>query len=518
LRVLLVLSLAVFAQLTGLSALAQTLGGTGRYALIVGIGEYLRDEKPLQGVKHDIVSARKMAEQMQVKAENITVLKDSEATKSAIISALRNLRDKVQYGDRVFIYFSGHGTQIQEAQSCEQALVTYDKQAISKRELAQISNQISRKADKLIVMLDSCFAGGVLSSRSTDIQESQSLTEKYLVTEKGGSKCSEPINFTRGLMAQVERLGVNAENFIEIAAAKPDEVSWDNALSGGVATTAVRDCLMDGTIDRNRSGAIDLEEIRACAQRKMDRSMERAKATGRFPSTIQVFGNKNIIVNPTQVAVATPPALPPTPPLPPRPPDSAPQSAPPPQPPLQPDANPPKPPEPEPSAEGPVGSVATLQDVFNQRDPRRKLEVKVPKRLTIGKQGEFIFSVNSSLGGYVYVVLLGSDEKSFYLLFPNKIDGNNKIKANTVYQFPTKGWDMTAGGPPGIDHILFVVSQAPFDQRVFVPTEEAGIGPFSYAVSDLASRKRLIEFFLGKGVRGRSSPFAAELVRVEESN
>ena len=513
-RKLLVISLALYCQLIGFSALAQSSGGTGRYALIVGIGEYLRDEKPLQGVKHDIVSARKMAEQMQVKGENITVLKDSEATKSAIISALRSLRDKTQYGDRVFIYFSGHGTQIQEAQSCEQALVTYDKQAISKRELAQISNQISKKADKLIVMLDSCFAGGVLSTRSADIQESQSLTEKYLVSEKGGSKCSEPVNFTRGLLAQVERLGVNAENFIEIAAAKPDEVSWDNALSGGVATTAVRDCLMDGTIDRNRSGAIDLEEIRACAQRKMDRSMERAKSTGRFPSTIQVFGNKNIIVNPTQVVVAPPPAPPSTPPLPPRPPDSAPQPAPP----SQPDAIPPKPPEPEPAAEGPVGSVATLQDVFNQRDPRRKLEVKVPKKLTIGKQGDFTFSVSSSVGGYAYVMLLGSDEKSFYLLFPNKIDGNNKIKANTVYQFPTKGWDMTPGGPPGMNHILFVLSQAPFDQRVFVSTEEAGIGPFSYTVSDAASRKRLIEFFLGKGARGRSSPFAAQLVRVEESN
>ncbi|MFM7255519.1 MAG: caspase family protein [Betaproteobacteria bacterium] len=573
---------------------------------MIGIGQYRGDATPLQGVKHDMVSATQMAEQMQVPRENLIVLRDSQATKTAVMAALKNLRDRVQLGDRVFIYFSGHGTQLSEARTCQQALMTYDMQAISNREMADFTTQISEKADKVIVMLDACFSGGVLVGRSVRLKDSEALAAKFYVDSRGKGVCSDPINeVSRGLLAQVERLGIHSENFIQIAASRPDEVSWDHPAKGGVATVAVRDCLSDGSIDKNQSGAIDLEEIRACAQRKMNKFMEPFRPQGKFSSTLQVLGNKNVIVNPTQVAIAPPVAapvvvvvqapLPPAPSLPPvaspppaappvvvsqpslptptavpsqtmpspaetakppvaslpsplppaatpiptRPPAQQPAETPPPaapvvvalptppKPPVQtPPAAPATPappvamPQPPPAAElvadGPVGSLATLKDIFAQRDPRRKLDVKLPTQLTIGKQGEFKFSVTSSVAGYLYVVLLGSDEKSFYLLFPNRIDAKNQIKAGMTYQFPTEGWDMTAGGPPGTDHILFVASEAAFDQRVFSTTDDQSVGLFAFVVGSHATRKRLVEFFLGRGIQGRSSPFAAQLLQVEE--
>jgi hypothetical protein len=162
-----------------------------------------------------------------------------------------------------------------------------------------------------------------------------------------------------------------------------------------------------------------------------------------------------------------------------------------------------------------MGSLATLQELFQQRDSRRELLVNIPSpNLRIG-QDKLALSVKSPVAGYVYVVMLGSDEKSFYLLFPNKVDGDNRIKANQTLQLPRPSWDVTAGGPPGTNRMLVVVSQSPRDPKVFVPSDGGG-GAFTFAVADLAGRNRLMDFFLGKGVKGRSASMSAALVDIKE--
>jgi hypothetical protein len=167
------------------------------------------------------------------------------------------------------------------------------------------------------------------------------------------------------------------------------------------------------------------------------------------------------------------------------------------------------------AAPEPMDSLATLQELFQQRDSRRELLVSIPSpNLRIG-QDRLALSVKSPVAGYVYVVMLGSDEKSFYLLFPNKVDGDNRIKANQTLQLPRPSWEVTAGGPPGTNRMLVVVSQSPRDPKVFVPTDGGG-GAFTFAVADLAGRNRLMDFFLGKGVKGRSASMSAALVDIKE--
>jgi hypothetical protein len=173
-------------------------------------------------------------------------------------------------------------------------------------------------------------------------------------------------------------------------------------------------------------------------------------------------------------------------------------------------------PEPEKPAEQLLASAATLQDIYAMRNGRLKLEVSAPEQLTIDKD-PLQFSVRSNTAGYLYAVMLGSDGRSFYLLFPNKLDGDNRIKANTTYRFPRPGWAVKAGGPEGVNHLLFVVSQSPRDPRVFVPTDSGdGGGPFTFAVTDLIARQRLVDFFIGRGVQGRSRLMAAQLLTIKE--
>jgi hypothetical protein len=82
-----------------------------RSALIVGVSNYASPEiTPLEGIPSDIISARSIARAMGIPDSRITVLRDGQATKAAILAAMEYLAASVTPGSLVFVYFSGHGT------------------------------------------------------------------------------------------------------------------------------------------------------------------------------------------------------------------------------------------------------------------------------------------------------------------------------------------------------------------------------------------------------------------------
>ena len=536
------------------------------HALIVGVGEYSKasESSRLPGVQRDMATARSMAMAMGVEQGQIVELRDTQATHANIIAALEKLKAQVGPGERVFIYFSGHGTSYSTPQGCEQGFIPYTagrhtiNDVLSEATIASYTSKISEKADKAIVMFDACYSGGLVGSRTRSLAETDLIRPKF--SARSGDQCGVAVNqpSTRSFVPTLQRLGVPEQNFVQITAAKHNEVSWDNEQHGGLATYSLGQCLLGGARDLNASGAITLEEVRVCAQAKLDAMMAPHKAAGLLPSTIQVRGVRNLIVQaapvqPVSTALAQAPASPAPPPAPATPvatpvvvpvappvvvavappvvvPVAPPVStttgmaattatsvaATPATPPLAPP--PPQAVAPAPQADSPpalLASSATLQEIFDQRNGRFKLQVASPKQLTIGKD-PFNFTVKSNLEGYLYVMMLGSDEKSFYLLFPNKLDQSNKIKANADYKFPRPGWSVKAGGPAGTNQLLFVVSPSARDPKIFVPAEQGGGGTFTYSVADLSARKRLIDFFVGRGVQGRNGNMAAALIKVDE--
>jgi len=113
-------------------------------------------------------------------------------------------------------------------------------------------------------------------------------------------------------------------------------------------------------------------------------------------------------------------------------------------------------------------------------------------------------------------VLLGSDEKSFYLLYPNAIGKDNRIRANQPVTLPEAGWKLTAGGPPGVDRLLFVVSPSPRDPEIFAPAGSGSAGPFAYSIADGISRQRLLDFFVGRGLKSGNGSMGAERLDIRE--
>jgi serine/threonine protein kinase len=107
----------------------------------------------------------------------------------------------------------------------------------------------------------------------------------------------------------------------------------------------------------------------------------------------------------------------------------------------------------------PFGVLTALQDIVERADPNIRVTAGVDKTsLVIGKDS-MRFRVKSGEAGYVYMFLGGTDKRHFHLLFPNRLDRLNRIESGTALVLPRKSWEITAAGPPGINHLVVLVSR-----------------------------------------------------------
>jgi hypothetical protein len=175
---------------------------------------------------------------------------------------------------------------------------------------------------------------------------------------------------------------------------------------------------------------------------------------------------------------------------------------------------PPVKPEPIKPAESVLASLETLKDIEQQRNPRRVLDVKLSKPIMkIGKDS-LDLSIKSSHDGYIYMILLGSDAKSFYVLYPNGLDKNNAIKAGQTVRIPKPDWEVKAAGPVGTNNLLVMVSDTPRKLNTLAMAEPTAAEPFTYALNDIGGRSALISFLTSSD--GKSESFGAKLVAIKE--
>ena len=79
------------------------------WALIIGIDKY----QNVQGLDYAVKDAQSIQNiiinSLDFSKDNITILKNEEATKSRIIQEFSNITKKAEINDRVLIFFAGHG-------------------------------------------------------------------------------------------------------------------------------------------------------------------------------------------------------------------------------------------------------------------------------------------------------------------------------------------------------------------------------------------------------------------------
>jgi tetratricopeptide (TPR) repeat protein len=165
------LSIFIVFIFCGKMIFAQQENAPKTYALVIGVAKYLDPEIPqLQFANRD---ATIFAEFLRSKAggsvpkENIRLLVDETATSGAVTNAIYWLKEICNKGDKVYIYFSGHGDLENITMYNNGFLICYDSPpfnyvnlALSINYLNDIANTISIKKQAHVIMItDACHSG-----------------------------------------------------------------------------------------------------------------------------------------------------------------------------------------------------------------------------------------------------------------------------------------------------------------------------------------------------------------------
>jgi hypothetical protein len=150
------------------------------HALLIGIGTY--QQRTLEGPAFDVKAlTSRLIRHYGFKRKNVRILVNQEADKSRILSEMQRLVKISRPGDRVFVYFSGHGTSRRDGllslplPHASGALVPADfnwdstksiedqvsQLIVGKRDLRPILAQLDQDRQVLVVF-DTCFSGNTV--------------------------------------------------------------------------------------------------------------------------------------------------------------------------------------------------------------------------------------------------------------------------------------------------------------------------------------------------------------------
>lgn len=448
------------------------------HALIMAIGDYQGPIPKLEGVPFDVATSTEIARRMGVPAGNIHVVRDGELTLDGMRRALDALEARLGGSDQVFIYYSGHGGRqtVKEedgSERCAESLVSVDGQGFTDAELESRLKRVSQRAQKTIVLIDACHSGGV-TTRAGAAANRMFTPKSWTPPDRD---CVKPTNvLTRGAAA-AKVAGSGGANFVHIAASRDSEISLDQPGRGGVASQAWLACLAGAAKDTDGSGGLSAEEIRTCAQDRITQQLRNVQ--GFLPHHVVVTGNSDMVLSyaakdmPAAAVAGAQSAIPgvqstPAPTFAPTALAAAPVAVPP----------------VTPAAAVKPAPLAALNDIYHSRDDRRLVTLTTDKpTLKIGRDS-IGFTLTAREGGYVYLLMVGSDGQTFDLLFPNAFDRNNVIEAGATLRLPRTSWQLAAEGPPGKDTLLAIVTDNPRD---FGAAGLKPSGPFS-VVEALAAK------------------------------
>jgi uncharacterized caspase-like protein len=150
------------------------------YALLIGVGESVYKPLSLPVTVKDTQAIYAALIDPDLCAypdskEHIRVLNDAEATRSGILDGLRWLKEKAEADPKstIFVYYSGHGW-LNKTDNCYY-LIQHDVKlsnlpvsALSAEALTDALRQI--KSERLLVVIDSCHAAGMATSKDADTE------------------------------------------------------------------------------------------------------------------------------------------------------------------------------------------------------------------------------------------------------------------------------------------------------------------------------------------------------------
>jgi hypothetical protein len=155
-----------------------------RWALIVGVNEYrYLPHARLYGCVNDArAMERVLADLFEFPRENVTLLLDQQATRDAILGAMRRLADQVKRDDVVVFHFSGHGSQMtdregDEPDGMDETILPHDtgrgdreNRDITDDEIYDWLLELTAQTPYVTLVFDCCHSGTI--SRDAELHSS----------------------------------------------------------------------------------------------------------------------------------------------------------------------------------------------------------------------------------------------------------------------------------------------------------------------------------------------------------
>lgn len=101
--------------------------------------------------------------------DRVKVLKNSQATSTAVLEGIKNMLAASAPGDVMCFYFSGHGGRIPETPGSPstryyETIIPYDTKMVSSMDVASIAHSLEPSTVNFTLVLDSCHSGGMFLS------------------------------------------------------------------------------------------------------------------------------------------------------------------------------------------------------------------------------------------------------------------------------------------------------------------------------------------------------------------
>ncbi len=241
------------------------------YALIVGISKYKNPAIPsLQFADRDAVAFRNYLVASGIDSNNITLLLNENATNGEFWASLNFLTDLAKQGDKVYIYFSGHGDVENKTVVKDAYLLAYDAPkyvypsggAIGVSYLKSWIATLSAKGIAVIFIADACRSG-------------------YLAGGKDGME------------AAAEILKDNWQNETKILSCRPGELSIEGVQWGNGRGLFSYEMIngLSGLADGDEDGKVTLHELNLYLTQKVP---EEARPLPQYP---MVQGNMEMTLS-----------------------------------------------------------------------------------------------------------------------------------------------------------------------------------------------------------------------------
>jgi len=251
------------------------------YALIIGIDKY-QNVQPLNYAVKDAESIQDiLVNTFDFPEDNVTLLKNEEATKQNILKSFSEITKKAEDSDRVLIFFAGHGETMDLPEGGEKGYlipVEGDSEdlyltGLPMEELRQIA--LISRAKHMLYLVDACYGGiAAVGSRGLDSKRTPNYIDKI----------------TKDKSRQVITAGGRGEQVIE----KPE---WGHS----AFTLNLKRGLQDSRADYNSDGYITANELGLFLREKVtiDSDNQQTPQYGRMTSQEGEFvfiNNKTTIV------------------------------------------------------------------------------------------------------------------------------------------------------------------------------------------------------------------------------